>query len=93
MTSPFEIARAELEALGVVLTSVPGEYRVNFRKGRADTEYLTDDLQDALAHGRAMAAAPPAPSLPPLGPTGSRGTLRGTMYRHNRKLAAKRRRG
>jgi hypothetical protein len=29
--SPFELAAAELRALGIVLTRLPGEYRVNLR--------------------------------------------------------------
>jgi hypothetical protein len=31
--SPFELAAAELRALGIVLTRLPGEYRVNYRNG------------------------------------------------------------
>ena len=74
------------------MKQAPGEYRVNFRNGRSATEYATDDLQDALQKGREMAAQPRPPSLPPLGQTGRRGTRRGQMYTHNKKIAAKRRR-
>jgi hypothetical protein len=75
-----------------VLTQAPGEYRVNFHDSGPTTEYTTDDLQDALKHGREMAKTPPPPALPPLGPTGRRGSRRGLMYRHNKKIAAQRRR-
>jgi len=73
-----------LRSRGIVLRQLPGEYSVNFRNGSIATEYRTDELADALAHGLAMGEAP-AP-LPPLGPMG-KGM---NMYRHNRKIAAKR---
>jgi hypothetical protein len=54
--SRFEMVDAELTALGIDIRRLPGEYRVNVR-GRSDrTAYLTEDLDDALAAGRAMAA-------------------------------------
>ena len=89
-TTPFQIACAELKALGLVLQQTPGQYRVNFRDGNTATAYTTDDLQSAVARGREMAATPPEPSEPPLGPTGPRSTRRRFMYRHNRKIAARR---
>lgn len=58
--SLFEIAKAELQTLGIKLAYVPGEYRVNCQQGGEDTLYVTDDLADALAHGRALAAAKPS---------------------------------
>jgi hypothetical protein len=93
MTTPFQIAYDRMKALGLVLQQAPGQYRVNFTHGSHATEYVTDDLQDALKHGREMAQeAPPRPD-PPLGPT--RGTAyakrRAIMYRHNNKIAKKRR--
>jgi hypothetical protein len=91
-TTPFEIACAKLKALGLVLQQTPGQYRVNFRDGTAATAFMTDDLQSAIMRGREMAANPPNPSELPLGPTGPRSSRRGLMYRHNRKLAAQRRR-
>ena len=91
-TTPFQIASAELRALGLVLQQAPGHYRVNFRNGRAETAYTTDDLQSAVTRGREMAASPPQSPEPPLGPTGPRSTRRGFMYRHNRNIAARRRR-
>jgi hypothetical protein len=53
----FETVAAELRVLGITLESLPGEYRVNFHNGKEGAAYCTDDLQDALAAGRAMAAA------------------------------------
>jgi hypothetical protein len=91
-STPFQTAFDELKALGLVLRQEPGQYRVNFRNGTARTEYMTDDLRDAVTQGREMAAHPPPPSDPPLGPTGPRSSRRGLMYRHNRKDAARRRR-
>ena len=35
--SRFELATAELHALGITLTRVPGEYRVNLGAGREST--------------------------------------------------------
>jgi hypothetical protein len=91
-TTPFQAAFDELKALGLILQQEPGQYRVNFHNGSARTEYRTDDLHAAVTQGRKMAAHPPPPAEPPLGPTGPRSTRRGFMYRHNRKLAARRRR-
>ena len=91
-TTPFQAAFDELKALGLILWQEPGQYRVNFRDGTALTEYMTDDLRDAIEQGRKMAAQGPPITEPPLGPTGPRSTRRGVMYRHNRKLAARRRR-
>jgi hypothetical protein len=88
--SLFQAAFDELKALGLLLRQAPGEYRVNFPRGSAETEYITDDLQDALDRGREMAEEPrPVPEVP-LGPMGRR-TRRGDMYRHNRTVAARRR--
>ena len=36
-------------------TGVEGEYRVNYIGGQEPTAYYTDDLEDALATGLAMA--------------------------------------
>ena len=61
--SLFESVAAELRALGLTITIRPGEYCVNFRDRTEATGYFTDELQDALEHGRAMAAD--RPSAPP----------------------------
>jgi hypothetical protein len=58
----------ELRARGVLITNRGGEWGVNVRGGTQVTEYLTDDLQEAFDHGRAMAAeqmTSPAPVQPP----------------------------
>ena len=47
----------ELRAHGILITHRAGEWRVNFRGGTEATAYVTDDLQDAFEHGRAMALA------------------------------------
>ena len=50
----------ELHARGVRITNRGGEWCVNTAAGGTQaTEYLTDDLQDALEHARAMAASGP----------------------------------
>jgi hypothetical protein len=90
--TPFQAAADQVYTLGQTLRRVPGGYVVNFRNSGASTEYQTEDLADALGHARAVAAHAPQPPLPPLGPTGSQTTRRGQMYKHNRKLAARRRR-
>jgi hypothetical protein len=87
--SLFQTVADELRTLGLVLERAPGEYRVNFPHGTADTEYITDDLQDALDRGREMAKNPPPLPEVPLGPMGRR-TRRGDMYKHNRAVAARR---
>jgi hypothetical protein len=58
----------ELRARGVLITNRGGDWCVNLRGGSQATEYLTDDLQEAFEHGRAMAPsrlAAPAPEKPP----------------------------
>jgi len=47
----------ELRAHGILITWAAGEWRVNFRGGSDATAYVTDDLQDAFDHGRAMVIA------------------------------------
>jgi hypothetical protein len=53
---PFDLATAELRALGITLARLPGEYRVNFRNGAESTARTVETLDQALAAGRAMAA-------------------------------------
>jgi hypothetical protein len=79
-----------LRALGVALGIAPGEFVVNFGNGTPATEYRTDDLAAALEHGLEMGEAKGDP--PPLGPMG-KGQIskRARMYRHNRGIAARRR--
>lgn len=54
--SRFELITVELRALGITIRSLPGEYCVNFRYGGDKTERYSDDLDQALELGRAMAA-------------------------------------
>jgi hypothetical protein len=53
----FETARAELRASGVDLAMRPGLWGVNYRGASDATAYVTDDLADAIEHGRVMAAS------------------------------------
>ena len=43
--SPFEIATAELRRLGLDLTRLPGEYRVNFQNGTDATAQIAETLE------------------------------------------------
>ena len=65
-------AKAALRPLGIVLAKKDGEYKVNFFKGREGTAYYTDDINDAVATGRHMAA----------GGYPSHGARRRTRQRH-----------
>jgi hypothetical protein len=60
--SRFELVADELRALGITIRSSPGEYCINYRDGGEATAQRVDDLDEALAIGRAMAADPPAPA-------------------------------
>jgi hypothetical protein len=62
--SRFELAAAELRGLGITVTRLPGEYRVNFRTSTAATARTVETLDQALELGRAMAAEAPAPPGP-----------------------------
>ena len=62
--SQFEIVAVQLAALGLTIAVRPGEYVVNVRGGSDATAYFTDDLDDALTHGRAIAAALPDSASP-----------------------------
>jgi hypothetical protein len=56
----------ELRAQGILITNRAGEWCVNFRGGTDATAYVTDDLQDAFEHGRAMASAGQSASAEPV---------------------------
>jgi hypothetical protein len=62
--SPFELAARELRVLGITLANLPGEYRVNYRNGSDATARMAETLDEALALGRQLAAAAPAPAQP-----------------------------
>src|SRR5947208_2959866 len=94
--SRFELAARELRALGITLTRLPGEYRINFRTGTDATARMVETLDHALELGRTMAAEAPAPPGPAHGKR-DRGPLRMTpkairrrMIRaHNRRMRAR----
>src|ERR1700679_2583892 len=88
--TPFQIVVNEVKMLGLILRKGQGEYGVNNRDGPLASEYVTDDLTDAVKRGREMAAQSPKQSEAPMGPTGPRTARRSRMYRHNRKVAARR---
>jgi hypothetical protein len=48
----FEITRAELRAPGITLDRLPGEYRVNFHNGRAETARTVETIDQALVPRR-----------------------------------------
>jgi hypothetical protein len=88
--TPFARARDELRALGIVLKEAPGEYSVKRAKS-IGVGCMFDNLDDALAFGRTPATQDQAlHELPPLGPMKPKSSRRAFMYRHNRKVAAKR---
>ena len=62
--SRFDLATAELRALGITLASLPGEYRVNYRNASDATARMAETLDEALALGRELAANAPAPATP-----------------------------
>ena len=86
----FDEARKELRSKGVTLTAPPGAYTVS-KVGMPDTVFATEDLAEAIARGRAIAALNQAlRQLPALAPMGSKSTRRARMYKHNRAIAQRR---
>ena len=88
----------ELRARGVLITNRGGDWCVNLQGGTQATEYLTDDLQDAFEHGRAMAASQtgaPAPEKPPeirrkwRRPMSAKAQRRRMIKAHNYRLRAR----
>ena len=76
-----------LRAQGISLNSRADGYRVNLIKdGTTQTEYVTDDLIDALVTGLQMAEQPPAP---PKVRRGRRSVWRGYILRYNGELRKK----
>jgi hypothetical protein len=65
ISSPILQIVDELRARGILITHSAGQWCVNFRGSSDATAYVTDDLQDAFEHGRAMAlSGQPAASEP-----------------------------
>jgi hypothetical protein len=92
--SPFELAAAELRALSISLTRLPGEYRVNYRNGGDGTARLAEDLEQAVELGRALAAEASATAVRrgrrrrPLRMT-PKAVRRRTIRQHNQRLRAR----
>jgi len=92
----------QLRAQGIVITSRAGEWCVNFHNGTEATAYVTDDLQDAFAHGRAMAAQadkPPEREMPVCRvrqkwrrPKTAKAARRAFIRKHNRRMRGRLRR-
>src|SRR5580704_10748106 len=76
---------AELAARGVQLVARTGEYVVNFRGGTEASAYVTDDLVDAIEHGRALAAS----IVPADPPAASRAPARGKRRRRPLRMTPK----
>jgi len=57
MPTTIKAAQAMLRAIGISMrrTGCGPELRVNFRCGREETAYYTDDADDAVSTGQAMA--------------------------------------
>jgi len=92
--TPFERAKAELRQFGIELISQPGAYRFRYVGQDAAAPFLpgeAEDLAQAMELGQELAKSPRPQSLPPLGPLGRAKSRRGAMIRHNRKIAARRR--
>jgi hypothetical protein len=89
----------ELRARGVLIANRGGGWCVNVRGGTQATEYLTDDLQDAFEHGRAMAsrlAASPPEKSPEIRrrkkwrrPVSAKAQRRRTIKAHNYRIRAR----
>ena len=82
-----DVAEA-LRTQGISLNSRADGYRLNFiNGGTTQTEYVTDDLIDALVTGLEMAEHPPAPA--PKVRRGRRSVWRGYSLRYNGELRKK----
>ena len=84
--SPFEIAAAELRKLGLDLTRLPGEYRVNFHNGAESTAQIAETVDAALDLGRIMAAERAAAAPHSAGPRRRRRPRRMTPKAYNKRL-------
>jgi hypothetical protein len=84
--SPFDLATAELRAIGITIARLPGEYRVNYRNGADATARIAETVDEALTIGRELAASAPAPAAV------TRGKRRRRPLRMTPKAVNKRRR-
>ena len=48
-------ANDQLRPIGITLRKRDGEYRVNYKGGCEDTAYYTNEVEDAVLTGKAMA--------------------------------------
>ena len=94
--SPFELAAAELRALGITLARLPGEYRVNYRNAGDATARTVETLDEALKLGRELAADAPASSRPAQGKRRRRplrmtpkAVRRRMIRKHNQRMRAR----
>src|SRR5271170_3982025 len=83
--STFELAAAELRKLGITLTRLPGEYRVNLTGGPDVGALTAETLDQALALGRDMAVTLQA-TPPPTRQKGRRRRRRMTPKAYNKRL-------
>ena|SRR5271170_631838 len=81
----FELAAAELRKLGITLTRLPGEYRVNLTGGPDVGALTAETLDQALALGRDMAVTLQA-TPPPTRQKGRRRRRRMTPKAYNKRL-------
>jgi hypothetical protein len=86
----------ELRAQGILITSSAGEWCVNVRGGTEATAYVTDDLQDAFEHGRAMALTAAVSSETSVQhrrkwhrPMNAKTARRAFIRKHNRRMRAR----
>jgi len=90
--TPFEIVASELRALGITLSRLPGEYRINYRNGADATARSVETLAEALELGRAMAADKPAKQEPTKKPRRRRWRRRRMTAKAWRRRSSKKRR-
>jgi hypothetical protein len=81
----FADAAAELRCLGLDLTRLPGEYRVNFHNGSESTAQIAETVDAALELGRKMAAERAAAAPNSAGPRRRR-RRRMTPKAYNKRL-------
>jgi hypothetical protein len=81
----FADASAELRRLGIDLTRLPGEYRVNFHNGSESTAQIAETIEAALELGRTMATERAAAAPNSAGPRRRR-RRRMTPKAYNKRL-------